>query len=628
MSKSQGILPCSSNLYAFSRLRFRTLRSLGLVLTATTLTLGIHPVGIATTPVGKSLWVAQAPPDPTADPATSDQPMCEETASDSVTSEPDASTLASSEAPPSDTPPSPSFTEQVTSLLTTLEPVLVARLSERPFPEIHPRARLAKVPIMMYHDILPEKEVFFDVTPAEFEADLQLIQEKGLTPITLDQLTQHLSSGTPLPEKPILLTFDDGYEGHYTYVLPLLRKYGYPGVFAIYTSKVGQRLGRSSLNWDQLREMAADPLVTIAAHSVTHPDDLGELPDAALRDEVVESKRILEAELGIPIRDFVYPAGKYDERVKYWTQLAGYRSAMTMDDAENKFAGESESLLEIDRIGQSQLERVIDQAYGGPPMPRLGERFVFNAPIQKNELTIDDVRIVLISGGKPITIHADTRYQVPEIIANTPAVAAVDGGFFSLKYLDSNQMVGPVLSQNTQQFVPGIAGEIPLITGRPLVLIGPNEVKFIPFDPTLHNTLDGIRAEMPEVTDAFVAAAWLVKDGIPQPRESFGTLFDFDVNRHRAFWGIDMSGQPVIGVSKERVDSITLGEMLGQAGLRDAIMLDSGASTSLAYQGESLVEYEPRPVPHVVALVPDPATMTANASCLLSADQLSNKQNQ
>jgi peptidoglycan/xylan/chitin deacetylase (PgdA/CDA1 family) len=512
----------------------------------------------------------------------------------------------------------------LSTLLKTLEPVLVARLSARPYPEIHERARLAKVPVIMYHDILPTKEVFFDVTPEEFEAHLQLIQESGATPISLQQLTNHLTTGMPLPEKPVLLSFDDGYAGHYEHVYPLLRKYGYPGVFAIYTSKVGTNVGRSSLTWEQLRAMATDPLVTIASHSITHPEDLRGLPNERLRREIVESKRILETELGIAIDYFVYPVGKYDEQVQYWVQLAGYKAALTMNDEVDRFAGESESLLSIERIGQSKLEEAIAQAWGGPPLPPLGSDFNFAAPIRLNRATIDDTPLIFISGGKPITIHANSRYQVPEIIANTEAIAAVDGGFFSLKYLDSNVMIGPVLSQSTNLFVPGNASENPKLRGRPLVLITPAAVEFIPFDPARHNLLEGLLATHPDVTDAFVAAAWLVKDGEPQPPEAFASLSDFDANRHRAFWGIDYAGQPVIGVSTQRVDSVSLGQILAKAGLQNAVMLDSGASTALAYQGELLVEYEPRPVPHVVALVPP--KLAENTPCLVANDQTPTQQ--
>jgi hypothetical protein len=188
-------------------------------------------------------------------------------------------------------------------------------------------------------------------------------------------------------------------------------------------------------------------------------------------------------------------------------------------------------------------------------------------------------------------------------------------------------MIGPVLSQSGE-FIPGYEGEIHKLKGRPLVIITPQSVRFVSFNPNRHNTLKGLSTEALEeevITDAFVAAAWLVKDGQPQKAESFGSLFDFDAIRHRAFWGINQSGQPVIGVSIDPIDSVSLGKILQQLNLRDAVMLDSGASTSLAYQGQSLVGYTPRPVPHVVALFPplSPTLLAVNhvgLPCVLLKD--------
>jgi poly-beta-1,6-N-acetyl-D-glucosamine N-deacetylase len=516
------------------------------------------------------------------------------------------------------------YPSNISTLVESVLPELETLFSARPFPLIHEQARLARVPVIMYHDILPTKEVFFDVTPDELEADLQLIQEHGLTPISLDQLVEHLSTGKQLPPKPIVLSFDDGYAGHYTHVLPLLQQYGYPAVFAIYPAKVGRSFGRSSLTWEQLRKMAAHPLVTIASHSITHPSDLRELSDAELRQEIVESKRILETELGRSIDHFVYPEGKYDDRVAHWVQRSGYHSALTMNDEENRFAGQSANLLGIDRIGQSQLEMILDSAYGGPPLLPLGQAFNFNNAIQLHRLTADTVPLIFASGGQPTTVHADSRYQVWDIMKTTKAIAAVDGGFFSLEFLDSNDMIGPVYSQSTKQFVPANAAENRSIQGRPLVLIGSSRVEFIPYEPTKHNTLKGIRAAMPEVTDAFVAAAWLVKDGRPRSPHTFGDLFDFDAARDRAFWGIDQAGQPVVGVSGDYVDSVSLGQALSQVGLRDAVMLDSGASASLAYEGRSMMSYEPRPVPHVVALLP-PQEVASHLDLAPSQENLSRK---
>lgn len=476
-----------------------------------------------------------------------------------------------------------------------------------PWPEIHEHARLAQVPVFMYHDILPEKEVFFDVTPEELAADFKFLKTNGITPVSLAQLVTHLRTGIPLPEKSVLLTFDDGYGGHYEHVYPLLKQYGYPAVFSIYTDKMEKQTGRSSITWEQLQTMAADPLVTIASHSVTHPDDLRVLSDQELEQEIMDSKRLLEAKLDIPIVYFTYPVGKSDRRVRDWVTKAGYQAALAMDDWNEQFANDSEDLLTIARFGQSRIEEIAPQAWGGHPPARTDGGFNFTTPIRKQTYRVGRTSVVLITGGKPTTIHADSRYQVSQIIEGTEAVAAVDGGFFSLQYLDSNVMIGPVLSQmsqNEESFVAGNDSENRKLRGRPLVLISPQQVQFIPFDPERHNQLSGIRSEMESVTDAFVTSAWLVKDSQPQPRESFGDLYGFDAIRFRAFWGINQAGQPVIGVSTTRTDSVTLGKVLHELGFRDAVMLDSGASTSLAYKGQSLVGYTPRPVPHVVVLFP------------------------
>ncbi|KST62830.1 polysaccharide deacetylase family protein [Mastigocoleus testarum] len=475
-------------------------------------------------------------------------------------------------------------------------------LTAAPFPNIHERAQKAKVPVVMYHDILPKKEVFFDVTPKELEADFELIKSEGLTPISLHQLITHLRTGNPLPEKPILLTFDDGYGGHYEYVYPLLQKYNYPAVFSVYTKNMGIDTGRSHVTWEQLKIMSKSPLVTISSHSKTHPQDLTKMSDEELQEEIVESKNILERELGESIDYFTYPAGKHNDRVKELVKEARYVAALAMDDNKEIFAGESKDLFAIGRFGQSSLEEIVKQASGGPSLPKCG--FDFQATIHKEKVRIGRTPLILISGGKPETIHADTRYQVPDIIKNTGAVAAVDGGFFSLKYLNSNVMIGPVLSQRGEGFIPGNPGEIPKLTGRPLVLINNKMAKFVFFNSEKHNTLEGIQSELNSVNDAFVAAAWLVKNGEPQPRETFGDLYGFDAIRFRAFWGINQNGQPTIGVSAKPIDSVRLGKVLAEAGLQEAVMLDSGASTSLAYKGESLVGYKPRPVPHVVALFP------------------------
>jgi peptidoglycan/xylan/chitin deacetylase (PgdA/CDA1 family) len=242
-------------------------------------------------------------------------------------------------------------------------------LPAQPLPTIHQAARKSKVPVIMYHDILSKKQVIYDLTPQELQKHFELIKSAKMTPITLNRLIAHLRTGSPLPNKPILLTFDDGYGGHYEYAYPLLKKYGYPAVFAIHTSGVGVNAGRTHVTWQQLRIMANDPLITISSHSKTHPA-LTKISDQELYKEVVKSKQILEAKLDRSIIYFTYPYGNYDLRVKKIVTEAGYLAAIAYSDPTEMFANQSKDLFAIARFEKSRLEKVIPQTWGSPVLPQ------------------------------------------------------------------------------------------------------------------------------------------------------------------------------------------------------------------------------------------------------------------
>ena len=521
----------------------------------------------------------------------------------------------------------------LTSWGSSINADLIANFNPAPFPQISDRARAAKIPIIMYHDITATKDVSWDVTPDELERHFQALQEGGYTPISMDQMVNHLRTGSQLPEKPVLLTFDDNYIGQYQYAFPLLKKYNYPAVWSVHTRFVGTGGKKPKATWDQLREMSKSGLITVASHTVNHLN-LKDLSDREIEKEVTESKKVLEKELGIAIDYFTYPEGDFTERAREKIKNAGYKGALTMslDSSLERSANESEDLITIMRFGQSRFDEVIAQASAGTTtnpvaiLPTVSNGVInFTAPVEKRTVTVDGLPLTLVHGGRAVTAHADNRAQVAEILAMTPnAIAAVDGGFFSLERIDGNKMIGPVMSQFSSKagfFNNGNKGENPLLNGRPLVLISPTTIKFIPYNAAKHNSLEAVRAELADVTDAFVAAGWLVRDGKPQSAESFGKLYGFDASRDRAFWGIDRSGRPTIGVTMEMIDSVGLGKILAKAGLRDAVMLDSGASASLAYRGKSVMAYEPRPVPHIVALLPPdpaPAQTTEKPNCPVS----------
>ncbi|MFS8923365.1 phosphodiester glycosidase family protein, partial [Synechococcus sp. B60.1] len=131
-----------------------------------------------------------------------------------------------------------------------------------------------------------------------------------------------------------------------------------------------------------------------------------------------------------------------------------------------------------------------------------------------------------------------------------------------------------------------------------------------PFDPDTMTQLDNLRQLMPDVTDLFVAGLWLVKDGralSPREIDSF-RLSSAAEFRPRAFFGVDNQDQVVIGVTKTHVNAAILASLLPKTGIREAVLLDSGFSTSLVYQGEILAtghagpNQPSRPVPHAILL--------------------------
>jgi peptidoglycan/xylan/chitin deacetylase (PgdA/CDA1 family) len=148
----------------------------------------------------------------------------------------------------------------------------------------------------------------------------------------MTQLFDGIYNGAPLPEKPVVLTFDDGYADAYTNAFPWLKWMGLGGTFSIVTGWIGQP---GYLSAEQIKEMAGVGMEMVA-HSVSHPD-LGKESDPVVRDQLARSRGTLEGLLGQPILFFVYPAGEpfrsatkeRQAQVVTMLQEAGYRGALT-----------------------------------------------------------------------------------------------------------------------------------------------------------------------------------------------------------------------------------------------------------------------------------------------------------
>lgn len=233
-----------------------------------------------------------------------------------------------------------------------------------------PPARLwtkgtAYVPVIMYHDVVDQKEIFFDLTTSEFKRQIARLRELGLQPVTLADLVAHLRDGAPLPERPIALTFDDGTPGLKSRVLPLLQEYGYPATFFVHTGYVGVKSpSKDHLTWDELREIEATGLVTVMPHTVTHPLDLKLLSDEQLERELVDSKAAVERELGHPAPHFAFPSEPGDERVAEALEAAGYEAAWNEQRAVDACPADR---FALPRFAPKRLEEVISRFREKPP---------------------------------------------------------------------------------------------------------------------------------------------------------------------------------------------------------------------------------------------------------------------
>lgn len=180
------------------------------------------------------------------------------------------------------------------------------------------------VPILEYHAIQPPvsgatyPQLF--VPQADFVAQMKWLDEHGYEGVTLDQVENAWFKGGELPPKPVVLTFDDGYLSQFVAAFPALQHFHWPGVLNLVSK------GSDLPDADVQKMLAAKPGWELASHTISHPD-LTTLDSAELKREVSDSRKMLQDRFGVPVDNFCYPAGKYDNTVIAAVKAAGYRGA-------------------------------------------------------------------------------------------------------------------------------------------------------------------------------------------------------------------------------------------------------------------------------------------------------------
>ena len=227
------------------------------------------------------------------------------------------------------------------------------------------------LPIIMYHGLLKEekRQGQFIISPNLFEQDLRYLQENGYTTVVIADLIAYVQDGKPLPEKPVMLTFDDGYYNNYLYAFPLLKQYNCKMVLSPigrytdeYTQNKDTHANYAHCSWDAVREMMASGLVEFQNHSYNlHSIDSGRkgakkkavesLVDyrTLLVEDVMKMQTHMREETGYTPTAFVYPFGAVSSESLPILKELGFQATLICESHINAITRDPECLYGLGR---------------------------------------------------------------------------------------------------------------------------------------------------------------------------------------------------------------------------------------------------------------------------------------
>jgi len=217
-------------------------------------------------------------------------------------------------------------------------------------PEVRAIPATTAIPVLLYHCLGSDPSGWiapFTVSADDLDQHLDMAEAVGRTALTVSELRDGLAGRVPLPPRPFVVTFDDGFVDTLTVAAPVLARHGAPATvyvttgFIAATSPGGDRM----LDWPQVRELA-DRGLEIGAHTVTHPQ-LDLLPAHGSAQEIRGSREQLEDRLAVPVRSFAYPHGYSTPRVRHQVVQAGFDSACSV---KNVLSGRPDTLFSISRL--------------------------------------------------------------------------------------------------------------------------------------------------------------------------------------------------------------------------------------------------------------------------------------
>lgn len=232
-------------------------------------------------------------------------------------------------------------------------------ITDTPTPIVHQM----RIPILMYHhvgDLPPDADALrtdLTVSTANFEAQMNYLHDQGYTTIHITDLVQHLASGEPLPDKSIVLTFDDGYDDNYVNVFPTLKDHGFVGTFFVIGSPTDYG-SPGYLRWEQILEMYNNGM-EIGAHSLTHRYNLGQMRPSTQDAEIKNDDKLMVDHLPNWTRIFSYPSGSYNQYTIDLLNSLGYVAAVTTNQGTLQSSDAPDELRRIRIRGEWNTQQFL-----------------------------------------------------------------------------------------------------------------------------------------------------------------------------------------------------------------------------------------------------------------------------
>lgn len=219
--------------------------------------------------------------------------------------------------------PTATGTATTTPSSTPIPPTLTP--SQTPTPTwVYNEPGKVVAPILLYHHVNGENtDSRYRVSIPNFSEQMGALNDLGYTAITISMLVEALTQGRDLPEKPIVITFDDGHMSVYEQAFPIMSEHGFPGVFYIVANRINNL--NDFVNVDQISDMV-NAGWEIGSHGYSHLDITKNHASAAY--EIGQSKLDLQTALDININTFAYPYGEVNPFVAQKVSDYGYRAGL------------------------------------------------------------------------------------------------------------------------------------------------------------------------------------------------------------------------------------------------------------------------------------------------------------